>query len=136
MKKIKCKKCSLYFQDRKDEEDCEYDKTLCWKCRSIIKTLRAMITVLGNKNPFMRNNQQLNREVILNMDDIQLLFSSLQEKERKIILMRYGITDGVTHTLEEVGKEFGVTRERIRQIEAKAHEKMRQIIKGVNISVS
>ncbi len=39
--------------------------------------------------------------------------------------MRHGLTDGVTHTLEEVGKDFGVTRERIRQIEAKAHEKIR-----------
>ena len=40
--------------------------------------------------------------------------------------MRHGLMDGVQHTLEEVGKEFGVTRERIRQIEAKAHEKIRQ----------
>ena len=40
--------------------------------------------------------------------------------------MRHGLVDGITHTLEEVGKEFGVTRERIRQIEAKAHEKIRQ----------
>ena len=40
--------------------------------------------------------------------------------------MRNGLADGITHTLEEVGKEFGVTRERIRQIEAKAHEKIRQ----------
>jgi RNA polymerase primary sigma factor len=39
--------------------------------------------------------------------------------------MRHGLVDGITHTLEEVGAEFGVTRERIRQIEAKAHEKIR-----------
>ncbi|MBP7831555.1 MAG: RNA polymerase subunit sigma, partial [Candidatus Pacebacteria bacterium] len=38
----------------------------------------------------------------------------------------YGLLDGVQHTLEEVGAEFGVTRERIRQIEAKVHEKLRQ----------
>jgi len=40
--------------------------------------------------------------------------------------MRYGLVDGVQHTLEEVGQEFGVTRERIRQIEAKVHDKLRQ----------
>ncbi len=39
--------------------------------------------------------------------------------------MRHGLIDGITHTLEEVGQKFGVTRERIRQIEAKAHEKIR-----------
>ena len=50
----------------------------------------------------------------------------LSPRERKILDMRFGLADGVTHTLEEVGKEFGVTRERIRQIEAKALEKMRK----------
>ena len=53
------------------------------------------------------------------------IFESLTEKERRILEMRHGLKDGVFHTLEEVGKEFGVTRERIRQIEAKAHEKIR-----------
>ncbi len=50
----------------------------------------------------------------------------LTPRERKILEMRFGLKDGVTHTLEEVGKEFGVTRERIRQIEAKALEKLRE----------
>ena len=53
----------------------------------------------------------------------------LSPREKKILEMRFGLTDGVTHTLEEVGKEFGVTRERIRQIEAKSLEK----IKGFGI---
>jgi len=49
----------------------------------------------------------------------------LSPREQRILAMRFGLGDGVTHTLEEVGKEFGVTRERIRQIEAKALEKVR-----------
>lgn len=57
------------------------------------------------------------------MDDI---LTDLYPREQKILDMRFGLTDGITHTLEEVGKEFGVTRERIRQIEAKALEKMRK----------
>jgi len=49
----------------------------------------------------------------------------LTPREQKILAMRFGLDDGVTHTLEEVGKEFGVTRERIRQIEAKSLERIR-----------
>lgn len=50
----------------------------------------------------------------------------LTPREQKILAMRFGLEDGTTHTLEEVGNEFGVTRERIRQIEAKALERIRQ----------
>ncbi|MFO0702281.1 MAG: sigma-70 family RNA polymerase sigma factor [Candidatus Andersenbacteria bacterium] len=50
----------------------------------------------------------------------------LLPREQKILEMRFGLIDGVQHTLEEVGREFGVTRERIRQIEAKALEKIKQ----------
>jgi len=50
----------------------------------------------------------------------------LTAREQKILAMRFGMEDGVTHTLEEVGKQFGVTRERIRQIEAKALDKIRE----------
>lgn len=50
----------------------------------------------------------------------------LTPREQKILAMRFGLNDGITHTLEEVGQEFGVTRERIRQIEAKSLEKIRE----------
>ncbi len=59
-------------------------------------------------------------------DQVRDVLNDLTFKEKKILEMRNGIGDGVYRTLEEVGKEFGVTRERIRQIEAKAHEKIRQ----------
>lgn len=58
-------------------------------------------------------------------DQVKEIMSDLSEKERKILEMRHGLVDGVIHTLEEVGREFAVTRERIRQIEAKAIEKIR-----------
>jgi len=57
---------------------------------------------------------------------IKEIIDDLTLREQKILDMRFGLTDGVTHTLEEVGKVFTVTRERIRQIEAKALEKIRQ----------
>ena len=53
-------------------------------------------------------------------DHVRDIIKNLSPREQKILEMRFGLTDGVTHTLEEVGQEFGVTRERIRQIEAKA----------------
>lgn len=59
-------------------------------------------------------------------DYVQEIIKDLNPREQKILEMRFGLTDGVGHTLEEVGKEFDVTRERIRQIEAKALEKIQQ----------
>ncbi len=52
------------------------------------------------------------------------IIKGLSAREKKILEMRFGLTDGITHTLEEVGQEFGVTRERIRQIESKSLEKI------------
>ncbi len=69
-------------------------------------------------------DQESNQRII--RDQLQEILADLPPKEKKIIEMRNGLLDGVYHTLEDVGKEFGVTRERIRQIEAKALEKMRQ----------
>ncbi len=58
------------------------------------------------------------------------ILNGLSERERKVLEMRFGLKDGVARTLEEVGQEFGVTRERIRQIEAKALRKLRHPIRS------
>ncbi|HOZ53354.1 MAG TPA: sigma-70 family RNA polymerase sigma factor [bacterium] len=60
-------------------------------------------------------------------DYVKEIMVSLSPREQKILEMRFGLVDGVAHTLEEVGQEFEVTRERIRQIEAKALEKIRKM---------
>jgi RNA polymerase primary sigma factor len=58
-------------------------------------------------------------------ENIQEMLQYLTPREAKIIEMRFGLKDGIGHTLEEVGREFGVTRERIRQIEAKVLQKLK-----------
>jgi len=69
-------------------------------------------------------SQMAARELL--RDRLKEILIDLSPREQKILEMRFGLKDGVTHTLEEVGQEFGVTRERIRQIEAKSLERMRQ----------
>lgn len=59
-------------------------------------------------------------------NQIHTVLDSLQDREKRVLALRFGLDDGVTRTLEEVGKEFGVTRERIRQIEAKALKKLKE----------
>ncbi len=68
-------------------------------------------------------SQQAARRVL--REQILAIINDLTPREQKILHMRFGLDDGITHTLEEVGREFGVTRERIRQIEAKSIERMR-----------
>jgi len=59
-------------------------------------------------------------------EKLQDILVDLTPREQKILAMRFGLKDGINHTLEEIGKEFGVTRERIRQIEAKSLERIRE----------
>lgn len=73
----------------------------------------------GAENPYDMTAYSMLREKIIDVLD------SLHERERRVLSLRFGLTDGYSRTLEEVGKQFKVTRERIRQIEAKALRKMR-----------
>ena len=82
----------------------------------------------GMLSPFETTHRQLIKE---NIDD---LLQYLSAREQKIIKMRFGLEDGVPHTLEEVGRDFNVTRERIRQIEGKVLEKLRNHPMAVKIS--
>lgn len=71
-------------------------------------------------------------------DQISKLLETLTEREQRVLILRFGLQDGRTRTLEEVGKEFNVTRERIRQIEAKALRKLRhpsraRLLKGYEV---
>ena len=62
---------------------------------------------------------------IMLQDQLERVLCDLAEREQRIIQLRFGLTDGHPRTLEEVGREFGVTRERIRQIESKTLAKLR-----------
>ena len=84
-------------------------------------------SVLGE---FVKDEKELSANILtgrrLLRERLEDITKDLSPREQKILDMRFGLKDGITHTLEEVGKEFGVTRERIRQIEAKALEKIRK----------
>jgi RNA polymerase primary sigma factor len=62
---------------------------------------------------------------LLLREQIESVLDTLNEREQRVLRLRFGLDDGKARTLEEVGREFGVTRERIRQIEAKALRKLR-----------
>ena len=84
-------------------------------------TLEDIIEDVKNVTPDRAAALQLLRDYVKN------IVAQLSPREQKILEMRFGLTDGVAHTLEEVGQEFEVTRERIRQIESKALEKIRKL---------
>jgi len=84
-------------------------------------TLEDFIEDVKNVTPDRAAALQLLRDYVKN------IVAQLSPREQKILEMRFGLIDGVAHTLEEVGQEFEVTRERIRQIESKALEKIRKL---------
>ncbi|MBQ8934560.1 MAG: RNA polymerase sigma factor RpoD [Lachnospiraceae bacterium] len=74
-----------------------------------------------------------NVESVMLREHLDTLLGDLKERERQVIVLRFGLDDGHPRTLEEVGKEFNVTRERIRQIEAKALRKLRNPVRSKRI---
>ena len=74
-----------------------------------------------------------NVESVMLREHIDALLADLKERERQVIVLRFGLEDGHPRTLEEVGREFKVTRERIRQIEAKALRKLRNPVRSKRI---
>lgn len=81
-------------------------------------------TRLGDLIPDEQQQQQM--EAIVLQDQCQQYLTCLNEKERELIVLRYGLQDGKHRSLAEVGEVFGVSRERVRQIEVKAMQKLRQ----------
>jgi RNA polymerase primary sigma factor len=125
--------------------DVPVDPTLNHKWRSAVSKIRDILriamdpmsleTPVGNNDDSTELGDFLPDESILEPGDaaskellreqIRDVLGFLTDREREVLEMRFGLNDGKDHTLEEVGKSFGVTRERIRQIEAKALRKLR-----------
>ena len=91
----------------------------------------------SNLGDFVADNNittpEENVESVMLREHIDTLLQDLKERERQVIILRFGLEDGHPRTLEEVGKEFNVTRERIRQIEAKALRKLRNPVRSKRI---
>ena len=91
----------------------------------------------SNLGDFVADNNVLtpedNVESVMLREHIDTLLGDLKERERQVIVLRFGLEDGHPRTLEEVGREFKVTRERIRQIEAKALRKLRNPVRSKRI---
>jgi RNA polymerase primary sigma factor len=91
----------------------------------------------SNLGDFVADNNAVtpegNVEAVMLREHIDELLNDLKDREKQVVIRRFGLEDGHPRTLEEVGKEFNVTRERIRQIEAKALRKLRNPVRSKKI---
>ena len=127
------------------EEIAEEMKMPVERVREILKISQEPVsleTPIGeeddsNLGDFVADNNtvtpEANVEAVMLREHIDQLLMDLKERERQVIVLRFGLEDGHPRTLEEVGKEFNVTRERIRQIEAKALRKLRNPVRSKKI---
>lgn len=115
---VSVKKISEYYTISK--EPCSLDVTIDEDEDT------AMIDLIADENA----TKFMDIDNLSIRDTIYSVLNTLSERERKIIELRFGFTDGRQHTLEEVGKEFNLTKERIRQLEASALKKLRNPVRS------
>ena len=115
---VSVKKISEYYTISK--EPCSLDVTIDEDEDT------AMIDLIADENA----TKFMDIDDLSIRDTIYSVLNTLSERERKIIELRFGFTDGRQHTLEEVGKEFNITKERIRQLEASALKKLRNPVRS------
>ncbi len=116
-----------------EEMGCKYEEALRFhEYTQDMASVESIVTIEDDTDVTDRGGIQLQNAdddgivaKILRTQHITQLFSQLDERERNIMKFRYGIEDGISHTLEETGRKFGLTRERIRQIEKETIAKLR-----------
>jgi RNA polymerase primary sigma factor len=111
--------------------------------KKVVKDTISLETPIGQEEESRLGDFIVDREApgpaaavveMLMCADVRSVLGVLNAREREVITMRFGLNDGEVHTLEDIGKRFGVTRERVRQIEGKALGKLRQTMLERQIS--
>ena len=94
------------------------------------KNVKAIVVACNTASAFALDTIEKEIDIHKAAEALDQVMDTLAPREKEILRLRYGLTDGKEYTLEEVSQKFGVTRERIRQIEAKALRKLRHPVRG------